>query len=485
MKNRNFVSMNKNIIYWPRIAGLGDAVQILAAGLVYFGGERFCVLARKWADSYANNLASERNIFDLFGSFQLCDGIELDLDAYDRVLESKSADFRILMLKDGDPDLLHARALCHSSVKEILPYFASYFKIDEKRVSKNYSKEESDKFTICMHLRYVNQDAHGVHVSVTERGIDLEKWKKFIVWLVQEKNARIILIGESDPTSHFYIQPALLEDVLALSNVEEVMYGEDVSVQDSIYHIIHSELFIGGHSGMTNIAMLLGKRVLSYDWAQTKDGLCAILPIIQKRYWLLQDLDEMKELYEDYINEVFVPLRDIPVDELCDRNRSYFQGQLERFMSIVVDQSRFFGMPKWYYEDEAFFVLGEYFLKRGFHMYGLDFLARSDRYIPAHPYRLYRVARTLLDNGSGKLALYYLSKTMQIAERLDDDNLLAACNYHSARIALQEHNVKLSRVYLEKCLSVNAEHAAARIALEGLSNNENTFKTLSNAGVTL
>jgi len=460
----------KNIVFWPRAAGLGDLFKVLAGGMAFFKSEPFELVCGRHTPSNFSNFSHYENYYDeITNAFFLCTkatfknlkSIE-NVNVLQKNLETTYAN--LLILPDiEEPEKMHARELCSDKREYILKRYSKYMNPPLVRKKVQYLINKN-KINICVHLRYlfIKENDNLLPDTALIRNVNLKKWVEFLLHLQIDERFNIILIGDNELSSPFFIDEKQLIELRNHNNISFAAWDLKTTLQEDIYIIKECDIFIGAHSGITSLAMLLNKPLISFDWGVPIKILAFHNSLIQKRYFLTQDINEMKRLFYKFLNESYFIFKNKTVKMLFDIQEKKLKNEISCFFQKQNSLKKTPILGDWNNFEDAYIQLGLYSLGLNMFAQAEHFFSLSDEAIPIEGFQLYKIARSFKDNKLYKSAVIFFKKSISWAFLVNRIDVLVASYFHIGEIYIDEKKFGLALQYLTKCLNRIPNHKKAK-----------------------
>lgn len=343
--------MNKvNKVFYPRLAGIGDLMPALSMMIHYFKGEPFTIVAGKITPNIREHSPHYVGFYkQLCSAVTSCQGLEIlghlseeqDADYVDQAKDDNSVNW--LIMSDESPDA-HGYKYWGKNIYEIMQMFGNSFE-PEAQDSLN-ALFNKDKVNICFQLRKAkisDDKKNSWHHTVFDRNVDLAKWAKLISWLADDDQFNLIAIGESDPNSPWFISLDEIPELVGKNNIKLAPWDLATSLSDDMFIIKNCDIFLGTHSGPQQVAWNLAKPAICFDYKRRDQATvygverhhCSIF---QKICWGEQSLDEMKELWLDYYNDVYTVYKDMNLIGVIEKHFEIYDYNYSQMLDLLEDK---------------------------------------------------------------------------------------------------------------------------------------------------
>ncbi|PCI38398.1 MAG: hypothetical protein COB53_04795 [Elusimicrobia bacterium] len=304
---------NRNVLFYPRMSGIGDCFPVMGAGLARFSGEPFILACGmispliKIAYPHYAKFYSE-----LFAPFDLCEEVIFHdgeyLDDVEETLEAYLAcGANVYFLKDSLP-LNHGYKDTFENLEMIQERFSDHYHPTAMGAA---GALDCGRINICFQIRH-SSGIRGMKKKYQnrflERNVDLEKWISFLVWVADSFDIRLIGIGDSNPESPWHIPGHKLAPLLIHPNIRMPAWTHGTTLAEDLYLLHASDIFIGTHSGPQILSWLTQKPTLCFDYGERGSEINFLRRSgspLQRTFWDRQSLDQMKELFADYMENAF------------------------------------------------------------------------------------------------------------------------------------------------------------------------------------
>lgn len=429
----------ENKVFYPRLSGIGDFFPALAMMVNHFKGEEFTIVAGSITPSIREHSPHYVEFYkELAASIKSCMGIQfLDhidlLENDDYVEKIKNDDSCNWLILSDEPGECHGYNYWGNNVYDIMQNFSNEFDPKAREEIKNLF--EKDKINICFQLRSakVPEEQEGVwHPAVFMRNVDLDKWTKFISWIAEDEKVNLIAIGESDPKSPWYIPLEDIKELVGRTNIKLAPWDLQTSLCEDMYVIKKCDLFLGAHSGPQQMAWLLEKPSICFDYKRRDQAVIHGVekhhcPVFQKICWGIQVLDEMKEVWSDYYENVFKDYKGLSLEEALNKKYEIFCKNRELMLSTLkgkIDEGSYKSLSNdktslddrskdfelFYFISIKSYVLGKYCLERGFIDVAKLFLKESWGYSTLDSNEVINLSDILIANGERDFAIAFVRK---------------------------------------------------------------------------
>lgn len=336
-----------NILYYPRLSGIGDMIPVVAVAIHYFNGERFTIVAGSMTPAARKSYSHYQKFYnDIAESISICDGIEYKnftdrekIREYGEFLEQQE-ELNVYCLKDSG-DNIHGYHYYAQNIHQIMVQVPKYFKPEAKQEFKSYIKK--DKLNICFQLRKAKGKgtlAKHWKELVLCRNVDLDKWVNFILWIADNFNVNLIGIGDSNKESPWHISKEEISPLFKHENIHMPAWEANTTLKDDMYFIAESDLFIGAHSGPQIIAWVLGKPSICFDFGRRERGINTDVEfycctIFQKINWGTQSLCEMTKLFNDFFENIVGRYKGLGVQKIFQKQAEMFNKNTKKFLRRI------------------------------------------------------------------------------------------------------------------------------------------------------
>ncbi len=465
---RNGKKAKRNVLVWPRAAGVGDMIVVLAFGMIHFGARPFHVVIHRvspWLAILKKHYSEYYR--QLCASFSLCKSLEiLNLSTAKRAREA---------VKDHispSDHIVFVNDFGHKNLKENAPEvrekFSRYFYPKARAVVKK--AVASDRINICFHLRsFKTGEAFRNYFrdGFLDRCVNMEKWIKFLKYAALIPGVRLIGIGDSNPRSPYHISREDMKSLLELPNVVCPYLEMNTTMNEDAYLIAHSDLFIGSHSGPWVLASFLGKSLLVFDYGIKRSDMKRTIFNVadnQKIFMGYQSFEEMIELFECFWRSGFVSREPGAVAGVIESRRGLLMEEISRARALFSDFSidRDSGSS-----DEAYYSLAKYYLKHKYFEKAQELLNMSFEYTDlADPLQFYTLGKAFKDAGKPDAGMKYLKKAyIWMLNDASDKRSLCAILCLLADIYIEKNNVQSAVVCLQRCLRHIPDYALGLVRL--------------------
>lgn len=447
----------ENKVFYPRLAGIGDFMPALAMMTNHFKGEAFTIVAGAINNSIRVNSPHYVDFYkELASALTCCKGIEFlghtsheeNISYLNKIKSDESINWLVL---DDKEETSHGYKYWGENVYEIMQSFSKYFEPSCSEDVKSLIRK--DKINVCFQLRKATQKGDekvAWHSSVFTRNVDLDKWAKFIAWIAKNDDVNLIAIGESNPESAWFIQLDEIPELVDQKNIHLAPWDYATSLTEDMYIIKHCDLFLGAHSGPQQMAWLLAKPAICFDYKRRDQAVVHGVekhhcPVFQKICWGIQSLDEMKELWGDYYQKVFKKYRGLDILEILKKKYEIFDNNFQEMLQclkpkipetvyneLVNKRLKFEQIPKTY---EAFYLvsfqsyrLASFCIKNNFFDLALKFLDEVWGYSDLDVNGALELIDKLKLNGYSEFALSFLRKYIFYYNSLLDSEGFARVN---------------------------------------------------------
>ncbi len=462
--------MTKNLLIWPRAAGIGDTFSILAEGMTVFREKPFrLIICRESVWEEAMMAAYREHYFNICRSFKLCTDVEIlkfehDDEALSYGDEKKSEGFRVhvvnyMGLENAKDNIRHIR-------ERFYKFYAPI--VDEH----TQALIDDDKINICIHMkrsqRRTEKD-NWVSDWHIKRSVDLEKWKEYIAILSENKSINIICIGVKKEYHPFHLSLGEMSDLLERDNVQ-CQDQEDESIIKDSYLIKHSDIFIGSSSGPTHIAWLLAKPSIVFDYKRLRKALKIFLFELledQKICWGNQTVEEMVKYSQAYINS-FVPfIKEADIAERVLKQKHKLACVLAEFSSEKREE-----LKKCVTFQEIYFRVFELYLNEGKVDKALEYEDNARGFVNFDDkYQFFRIARLFKDSREYEKAESYFRESIAWCEGSGESGISGASFFHLGEIFLESGREQEAMDCFINCINNIPEHGKAGECFNNLLEN--------------
>ena len=450
----------KNIVVWNRPAGIGDAVTLLGVAMVRFNEQPFEIVCGKVTECLEKYDAHYFEMYSqIFKAFELCVKYEfLNLNAYEdshKVADELARDSRnnVLYIDDfGYKDL-------QKYIYPIREKFKKYFHLNCSAKINDYLSK--DDINICFQIKTVKNSVEGQREIVSRFfpcEIDFQKWKDLIIYVAQHKRVNLIGIGRSEEDSPYYLPRKYFADLLVHQNIKLPYLDVGTSVIEDLSLLANCDLFIGS-TGPYLIACMLDKPVLALElqnYPRYKRDFFQS-SITQKIYWGKYSLDELKGIFDDYMQRVYPLILNTPEDR-----PKIYQKQCLKEIKLYLDTVLLkTGSDSKSILNEIYYLMAIDYLSAGCFLEAERLLGEISDYLRDDKYQFYSIGRSFKDGGELLLAKKYLERAAFWAKENNNKDILSASFFHLGEVEFDSGNHDRAKKCFEACLSIAENHKKA------------------------
>lgn len=460
----------KNILFWPRAAGIGDTFGVLGAGFVHFKGQPFELVVGYHTKSLIDMSGEYKDFYKtICDCFKLCVGYSVlgtkaDVDEMsEEIIEKfkKYATDKYNVFAIPDSHLArHGFLECFEHRNEILTNFKNSFSPSAR--PEVAEALETSKTKICFHLRSLKiQNKEHKNGTNVLRNVDLEKWVEFIFWIASNYDVELYAIGESNKESPFYIDEDLVQRLSTLPNVKLFPWTHSTNLEEDLYIVKESDIFIGSHSGTLAPAWMTGSFLLCYDYG-TKEHYTTkpwgyknpmiFRDSIQKVYWLKQSLRDMKEYFKKFMNETYEPLKKCSIEKKIDLQKNSFAEDIQK-AALLIDK---YGLY-----NELYYYLAVGCVKNREYQKANEYFEKSNDYLAENGHDLYHVSMLYYKAKKYKDARVFLERFKVWCEYGNSSENLFKCLFMLGKVCVKQRRHRDGIANFKKCLKISPNNLVA------------------------